>query len=286
VSTVLLTPRYDGVPVLQVRGLTGDPSIPLLRQRRRLAQVLATLEPEQWSSSTRCKHWSVQDIVMHLVGASELWRNSIAGGRAGLPTRLFQSFDPVVTPPRLVDAMRGWTPAEALARLVETTDAIADTVAGFNQETWSMTGESPLGHVGLHLVAVHALWDSWIHERDMLLPLGLSPVEEADEVLACLWYVASLGPALLATGGSTRCGTLGVTATSPQVRVIIEVGPHVVVLLDTQRSDVACLVGRAADLIEDLSFRATLSGSLSDHVADEDRWLLTGLDAAFDVISA
>jgi uncharacterized protein (TIGR03083 family) len=282
VSTVLLTPRYDGVPVLQIHGLSGDPSIPLLRQQRRLADALATLEPQQWSSPTRCTRWSVQDVVMHLVGANELWQRSIAGGHAGSPTRLFQAFDPVVTPRQMVDAMHGWTPAEALARFVETTDAIADTVADFDEETWSMTGESPLGHVGLHLVAVHALWDSWIHERDMLLPLGLSPVEEADEVLACLWYVASLGPALLATVGSTRCGTLGVNATSPQVRVVIEVGPHVVVLPDTPRSDVACLVGRAADLVDALTFRT----SLSVQVADDDQWLLTGLDAAFDVISA
>jgi uncharacterized protein (TIGR03083 family) len=283
---VLLTPRYDGVPVLQIQGPTGDPSIPLLRQRRRLAEVLATLEPEQWSSPTRCERWSVQDVVTHLVGVNELWQLSIAGGRAGVPTRLFQSFDPVLTPRQLVDAVRGWTPAEALARFVETTDAIAESIAGLDEEGWSLIGESPLGHVGLHLVAVHALWDSWIHERDVLLPLGLRPVEEADEVLACLWYVASLGPALLATGGSTRLGTLGVDATNPRVQVVIEVGPHIVVITDTHRPDVACLVGRAADLVEGLTFRTMLSTSLSVQVADDDQWLLTGLDAAFEVFSA
>jgi hypothetical protein len=78
----------------------------------------------------------------------------------------------------------------------------------------------------------------------------------------------------------------GVMAISPQVRVVIEVGPDVVVLLDTQRSDVACLVGRAADLVEGLTFRATLSTSLAIRVADDDQWLLTGLDAAFDATSA
>jgi hypothetical protein len=41
----------------------------------------------------------------------------------------------------------------------------------------------------------------------------------------------------------------------------------------------ARLTGRAVDLIEGLSFRAPLTAD----VADADRWLLSGLDAAFDV---
>jgi uncharacterized protein (TIGR03083 family) len=276
---VLLTPRYGGLPALQTTVPAGDLSIPLLRQRRRLAEILASLEPEQWAAPTRCERWSVQDIVMHLVGVNELWQLSITGGRAGTPTRLFQSFDPVVTPPQLVDAVRGWTPAQALTRFVETTDAIAEAVAGLDDETWSLIGESPLGHVALHLVAAHALWDSWIHERDMILPLGLTPVEEADEVRPCLWYAASLGPALLATGGSTRHGTLIVEATDPHLQVVIDVGPHVVVDPDARRTNAACLAGRATDLVEALSFRTALRVQMPD----DDQWLLTGLDAAFDV---
>ena len=41
----------------------------------------------------------------------------------------------------------------------------------------------------------HALWDAWIHERDVLLPLGVSPTEEPDEVAALLdWRVLALQP--------------------------------------------------------------------------------------------
>ncbi|WP_214406188.1 maleylpyruvate isomerase family mycothiol-dependent enzyme [Pseudonocardia lacus] len=167
---MLLTPRYDGVPVLRIQGATGDPSIPLLRQRRRLAEVLAALDPDQWSIPTRCARWSVRDVVVHLVGINELWQASIAGARAGEPTRLFRSFDPVVTPALLVEAVPGWTPSHALARFVETTDALAAAVAGLDDEGWSLIGESPLGHVELRLVATHALWDGWIHEGTCSCP--------------------------------------------------------------------------------------------------------------------
>jgi uncharacterized protein (TIGR03083 family) len=104
---VQLTPRYDGERVLRIEGLTSDPSTPLLRQRRRLADVLARLDAEQWAAPTRCDAWSVKDVVAHLVGINELWEHSVIGGRDGVPTRLFATFDPVVTPAQLVDAVRG-----------------------------------------------------------------------------------------------------------------------------------------------------------------------------------
>ncbi|MGH9134102.1 MAG: hypothetical protein ACRDZZ_09210, partial [Ilumatobacteraceae bacterium] len=51
-------------------------------------------------------------------------------------------------------------------------------------------------HVIAHLVTTNQ-WDAWIHERDIVLPLGRTPVEEVDEITACLTYGASLrGPAV------------------------------------------------------------------------------------------
>jgi uncharacterized protein (TIGR03083 family) len=276
---VLLTPRYDGVPVLELEGPVGDPSMMLVRQQRRFAEVLATFGPDQWAAPTRCARWSVQDIVVHLVGVNELWRTSVTAGRASSATRLFEFFDPVTTPPRLVDAVEGWTRFEALARYVAEADAMAEAVSGLDGKGWSATGESPLGHVALRLVLLHALWDSWIHERDVLIPLGLAPVLEPDEVVACLAYAAALGPALLATNGSVRRGTLAVDGTEPEVQIVIDVGSSVLLRLDTAAAGAARLAGRAVDLIEGLSFRTPLTAE----VAATDRWLLNGLDAAFDV---
>jgi uncharacterized protein (TIGR03083 family) len=252
----------------------------LVRQQRRFAEVLATFGSDQWAFPTRCPRWSVRDMVVHLVGANELWRTSVTAGRAGSPTRLFEFFDPVTTPPLLVDAVEGWTPFDALAHYVAEAEAVAGAVSGLEGPAWSVTGESPLGHVALRLVLLHALWDSWIHERDVLLPLGLAPVLEPDEVIACLAYSAALGPALLASGGSVRRGTLAVEGFEPEVRIVVDVGSSVLLRLDTAAvAGAARLAGRAVDLIEGLSFRTPLTAD----VATTDRWLLSGLDAAFDV---
>jgi hypothetical protein len=113
----------------------------------------------------------------------------------------------------------------------------------------------------------------------VLLPLGAVPVEEADEVTACLVYAAALGPALLAAGGSTRRAVLAVDATVPAVQVVVEVGPDVVVRVGAPSPDAVVLTGRAVDLVEGLSLRAPLAAD----VAASDRWLLGGLAAVFDV---
>jgi uncharacterized protein (TIGR03083 family) len=281
---VLLTPRYDGPSVLRLEPPGTDLAVPLVRQRRRLAAVLAGLEPRQWESPSRCEAWSVRDVVAHLVRTNQMWHISITAALAGEPTRLMHSFDPVANPARQVEAMRGWTSQQALDRFVETAEALADVVTGLDLADWSLRGETPLGHVGVDLVALHGLWDCWIHERDILLPLGIAPDEEPDEVLACLRYAAALGPALLATHGSTRRGTVAITATDPDAHILVEAGPTVVIRdgeaqrgEDGEGPDAVHLAGPAVYLVEALTLRTELP-------AHSDHWLLTSLAEAFDAL--
>lgn len=275
---MLLTPRYDGPTVLRVECPLVDLRLPLLRQRRRLAQILATLDADQWQHGSRCEHWSVQDVVAHLIRTNQVWQLAFSAALAGKPTRMMQGFDPVTTPSLMVEAMRALTPAQVLASFVETTEELASAVAGAGEAGRSLVGESPLGHVGLDAVILHALWDAWIHERDILLPLGLAPVEEPDEVTACLYYAAAVGPALQATTGHTRRGVLAVEATGPEVQFMVETGSSVVVWQGPARPATPRLTGPAVDLVEGLSFRAPLPAQLTG----EDQWLVTGLATAFD----
>src|SRR4051812_2194943 len=143
----------------------------MVRQRRRFAEVLATLAERQWAAETRCDGWSVQDVVTHLITTNQFWTMSITSGLAGEPTRFLANFDPVQTPAEIVDAMRDTTPGDALARYVETTDGLAGAVEGLDDDAWSTIAEAPPGHVAIRSLALHALWDAWIHERDVLLPL-------------------------------------------------------------------------------------------------------------------
>ena len=203
-----LVPRYDAPPVLEVTGWVDDPAVPLLRQRRRLASVLATLDAEQWAAPSRCEGWTVQDVVAHLIGTNQFWALSIAAGLDGAPTRFLGSFDPAATPEQMVDSMRSMAPAEILEQFAATTEEMARVVDPLTADDWPTKAESPPGHVALTALAAHALWDSWVHERDVVVPLGLTQPLEVDEVGGCLRYAAALGPALGLNGGSTRGGAL------------------------------------------------------------------------------
>jgi len=273
-----LTPRYDGPPLLRLDGPFTDPSVPLMQQRRRLAATLTTFDAEQWAAPTRCDGWSVQDVVTHLVSTNQFFAISISAGLAGEPTRFLATFDPVASPAEMVAKVRSQPFGAVLDRFVETNEALADAATGLDEAGWATIGEAPPGHVALRAVALHALWDAWIHERDVLLPLGLPTVEEADEISGTLHYAAALGPAFSASLGSTREGVLAVAASDPDDRFVVEVGSTVVVRDGEAPEGAPRLVGSAVELLEALSFRAPLPHPM----APEDQWLLGDLGQIFD----
>jgi uncharacterized protein (TIGR03083 family) len=275
---VQISPRYEGEPLIQMSGLVDDPAVPLLRQRARLGDLVASLDNEQWAAPTRCEGWSVQDVVAHLITTNQFWSLSIACGIEGAPTRVLAEFDPVATPAQLVDAVRSRTPGETLEQFLATNDALATTIAALDAQDWSRPAEAPPGHIAIDLLALHALWDAWIHERDIALPLGLPVVEEADEIAASLAYVACLGPAFLASEGSTRTGTLEVRATDPETRLVVEIGPSIRLHDGACGADAVTIAGDAVELLEALSFRAPLTAEL----AADDRWVLGNLAEVFD----
>lgn len=90
-------------------------------------------------------------------------------------------------------------------------------------------------------------------ERDVLLPIGIAPVEEPDEILACLRYVAGFTPALVLNSGGTETGDFDVSATEPDASFYVEIGADVTVATGGRGSDFV-LEGRAVDLLEALSF--------------------------------
>lgn len=272
-----MNPRYDGPPLLRFDGPLDDMAVPLLRQRRRLGEILDGLDDTQWSTASRCEGWTVRDVVAHLVGADQFWALSASSALAGEPTRYLVGFDPVATPAQLVDGTRSQAPAEVLAGYHAGVEALAATLTGLDQARWSLPAETPPGNVPLHALARHALWDGWTHERDILLPLAMVPFEEADELLACLGYVAALGPALLASNGSQRQGTLALDGTDPVTHVVVRAGETVIVDGGAAPADAVQLSGRTVDLIEALTLRAPFPCP----IPEGGRWLIGALASAF-----
>ena len=240
--------------------------------------MLADLSDQAWTAATRCEAWSVQDVVAHMVSVNDFWIASMRAGLAGAPTRMMVGFDPAATPEVFVAPLRELAPAEVLEKFVASNEAFIDIVEALDDRGWTALAESPAGHVPIRLIVHHALWDTWIHERDIAIPLGLSTPEEPDEVTSCLRYAAALGPALAITAGHTIDAVLAVEARDPEVRFVLEVGESVAVRDTDAPSDAPCLRGDAVALVEAASIRAPVPPST------QPEWmtLLGGLATAFD----
>lgn len=279
---MLLTPRYDGPAILTIEVPPGDRVAAVARQRRRLAAVLGDLDERDWASASRCDGWSVQDVIAHLVGVNAFWQGSVAAGLRGEPTRMLAAFDPAATPPMMVEGMRQFSSGQVLDQFTTSNEAFLEMLDGLSDGDWEdVTAESPAGHVSVRLLSDHALWDSWVHERDVLLPLGLEPAVEPDEVSVCLRYAAGLSPVFLVTADESCEVAYTVIATDPDDRFTVEVTDGVVVRGGAHPT-APVLNGPSVDLVEALSMRAPLPAE----APEQWRTLLGGLATVFDAVES
>ncbi len=263
---------------MHIFGPADDQLVPLSRQRRRLADSLAELNDAEWDMPSRCSGWTVHDVVAHLVGVNDFWRVSAEAGTAGTPTRFLESFfDPAATPNQLIEPLRSLEHREILESYVTSTDRLLNVLDALPINSWTATAESPVGHVPVRLMAQHALWDAWIHERDILLPLNRTQSVEADELQWCLIYAAAVSPALALGFPNTVQGSFAVDATSPALTFTVVVDSCVTVSEGIVHPSDPILRGDALELIEALSLRTPMPSS----TPEEWQQLLTGLGTAF-----
>ncbi len=144
-------------------------------QRQRFVTVLRGFGPEDWAAPTRCAEWSAHDVVRHLCDC-----NAVAAGTADHAFDLTAGFDPRITP-------RGWpavsadqSPGASFSCFLATTDELLallrDRLAqGVRFDVWL-----PYGPVDWTILVLHAFWDSWLHERDVLLARGRQHPTDGD----------------------------------------------------------------------------------------------------------
>ena len=274
---MILSPRYDGPAILTTSDGPRSQELPCTRQRRRMEDVLARLTAEQWAQPSRCDGWSVRDVVVHLTGVNAFWQLSVLQGVAGTPTRFLTAFDPAATPDQMVAGVPPADPADVLQQFIASNDGFLGAISSLDDDQWTAMAESPIGHVSIGLMVQHALWDGWIHERDIVLALGLAQAQEDDEVRSCLVYAAAVSSAFGIAFGLSNPGTLAVRSTAPGPEFTIEVANSVHVSPGVT-AGVPCLDGDAAELADALTMRAPMPADAPrEWVSQRD-----GLAMAFD----
>lgn len=173
--------------------------------RARLLDRLRSLPDAAWEGATRCDGWSVRDVVTHLITVDQFFGAAWKLGLAGDPPRLLEGFDPNRTPQQVMQAAARPDAATTLAAFEESTDRLIRAAASVPSDRWTMPTEVPPGFVPWTFSLLHAFWDSWVHERDVFVPLGAPGPPEPDEVrLTGLYALVLCGLMHLRAGRTIR----------------------------------------------------------------------------------
>lgn len=144
-------------------------------QAARLVPSLEALSDEQWASPSRNSRWTVQQTMQHVAGVL------IENVRVidGLGRTWSADFDPHRSPQEDIDTRADETPAETVAGYAEASRRYREHLAtrASSEERRPMLWGDP---ADFRLFQLHLHWDAWIHERDMLVPLGIEPVEDLE----------------------------------------------------------------------------------------------------------
>ena len=168
------------------------------RQRHRFAAVLQGFGPEDWAAPTRCTDWSAHDVVRHL------WDGNMKVAAAGPDDRtldLTAGFDPRITPGRWPAVSAGESPAVTLSHFLATTDELLAVARGRLAHADSFDVRLPYGPMDWTILLLHALWDSWLHERDILLPRGREQPADDDATVYAAAYGLFIATAVASMSG-------------------------------------------------------------------------------------
>ena len=222
------------------------------RQRRRFAAWVATLDEATLASPTRCTKWTVADVLRHGCDVDG-WMRAIWAG-----TMPLSAFDPRTTPHEAVVSGRSVPDTEVRDRYVASAEAMAADVAAAGPDRWGLPSLAPVGPVPWWMSLLHVLYDSSLHERDALLPLGLAAPVDPEELTAVLtWSLAVVG----------LFGNDPLDAVVAGVRVTADTGPVTVAPVDDIAAGVPVLHGDPATVADALSGRGSLDDALEGHPA-------------------
>jgi uncharacterized protein (TIGR03083 family) len=138
-------------------------------QRRRFVTVLQGFGADDWAARTRCADWSAHEVVRHLCDANGI---GIAVGPEDGTLDITGGFDPRTSPRGWLAASAGESPSATLDRFVATTSELLALARNRLAQGCGFVVRMPYGPMDWTVLMLHAFWDSWIHERDVLLARG------------------------------------------------------------------------------------------------------------------
>jgi uncharacterized protein (TIGR03083 family) len=169
-------------------------------QRQRFLAVLQGFGPDDWAAPTRCAEWSAHEVVRHLCD-----NNIRAVGPGDRTIDISGGFDPRITPHQWLAASAGESPDATLGRFVATTEERFASDRARLAQGRRFDVHMPYGPMDWTVRVLHNFWDSWLHERDVLLARGMEHPTDGDATSYAAAYGVFIAAAVAALfGGQVR----------------------------------------------------------------------------------
>lgn len=125
---------------------------------------------EQWERASRNARWTVHETVRHVADVME---QGVAAADGDDDLESLHQFDPRSTPNVWLEGSDGESPAVTIERFDVAARRFRDAVGNRLASDDDAPATTVYGEAHWTMNVAHLLWDSWIHERDVLLPLGI-----------------------------------------------------------------------------------------------------------------
>jgi uncharacterized protein (TIGR03083 family) len=154
-------------------------------QRERFATVLKGFGPEDWADTTRCPAWSAHQVVRHLC---DIATAGIAMGPGDRRLDSSTGFDPRIAPRQWMAASDGESPDATVDRYTALSRELIDVARDRLAQDRRFDVLMPYGPMDWTVLWLHGFWDSWIHERDVLLARGAEHPTDDDATAYAIAY--------------------------------------------------------------------------------------------------
>lgn len=179
----------------------------LADHHRRLIDTWSAFTSSQWAHQSRNAKWTVHHTVRHVADAMERVTSAVHGD----PLLDVDGFDPLSTP-------EAWLASSDDESSIATIDRFAAASTRFRRGVSDRLAcgddsrdRTVYGTAHWTVNVAHVLWDSWLHERDVLLPLGQPALssEEEQRLVSLYGVLMALAPSMLS--GQSLSSTVQLT---------------------------------------------------------------------------
>ena len=153
------------------------------------SDLIQGFSEDDWGMQSLCPDWDIRGVVTHLAGIENLL--------LGWVPKSADEWPPFAKMAEFESAVADLSSHELLEKVMRILDERRDELSGISDDVWEAECMTPVGPATYGRFMNVRVFDFWVHQRDMTMPLGIETDDSGahaeialDEVHGSLGYIA------------------------------------------------------------------------------------------------